>query len=168
MLDWVSIGGWDWPGWQFWTGGWWQQAREVLRGILPPAIALALAPAAYIARLVRLGLADVMNSDYIRTARAKGVAPGNVLFHHALKVAFLPVLSFLGPAAAATMTGSFVVEKIFEIPGLGRDFVSAVVNKDQFLILGLVLIYSTMLIMFNLLVDISYAWVDPRIDLAEE
>lgn len=155
---------WELPGWAIWTSQWWNDARTLGRAILPPAIALALAPAAYIARLIRLGLADIMQSDFIRTARAKGVSSTGVLFDHALKVAFLPVLSFLGPAAAATMTGSFVVEKIFEVPGIGRDFVNAVVTKDQFLILGLVLVYATMLIVFNMLVDIAYAWVDPRID----
>jgi oligopeptide transport system permease protein len=106
-----------------------------------------------------------MQSDYIRTARAKGVPGRTVLLKHALKVAFLPVLSFLGPAAAAVLTGSFVVEKVFAIPGLGEHFVNAVRNKDQFLILGVVLVYSVMLIVFNLVVDVAYAWVDPRIDL---
>ncbi len=142
-------------------GGWGSPKHLIL-----PALALGLAPAAYIARLVRLGLADVMNSDFIRTARAKGLSFRDALFKHALKVAFLPVLSFLGPAAAATFTGSFVIETIFAIPGLGDHFVNAVLNKDQFLILGLVLVYSTMLVLFNLLVDIAYAFVDPRIDLS--
>lgn len=142
------------------AGGWGEPQKLIL-----PAIALGLAPAAYIARLVRLGLADVMSSDFIRTARAKGLSERRALFSHALKIAFLPVLSFLGPAAAATMTGSFVIEKVFAIPGLGDHFVNAVLNKDQFLILGLVLVYSTMLVLFNLLVDVAYAWVDPRIEL---
>ncbi len=153
LLQWAPAGGWG-------------DSVLPLRYMILPAVTLGLAPAAYIARLVRLGLADVMNSDYIRTARAKGLSPGHVLFKHALKVAFLPVLSFLGPAAAATMTGSFVVEKVFAIPGLGDHFVNAVINKDQFLILGLVLTYSTLLIVFNLLVDVAYAWVDPRIELS--
>ena len=153
LLQWAPAGGWG-------------DSVLPLRYMILPAVTLGLAPAAYIARLVRLGLADVMNSDYIRTARAKGLSPGHVLFKHALKVAFLPVLSFLGPAAAATMTGSFVVEKVFAIPGLGEHFVNAVINKDQFLILGLVLTYSTLLIVFNLLVDVAYAWVDPRIELS--
>ena len=141
-------------------GGWGTPSHLLL-----PALALALAPAAYIARLVRLGLADVMSSDFIRTARAKGLSVKRALFDHAMKVAFLPVLSFLGPAAAATMTGSFVVEKVFDIPGMGEHFVNAVLNKDQFLILGIVLVYSTMLIVFNLIVDLAYAWVDPRIEV---
>jgi oligopeptide transport system permease protein len=148
VVQWVPIGGWDSP-----------------RHLILPAITLGLPPAAYVARLVRLGLADVMSSDYVRTARAKGLPPRRVLFDHALKVAFLPVLSFLGPATAAAMTGSFVVEKVFAVPGLGQHFVEAVTSKDQFLILGVVLVYGTMLIGFNLLVDVAYAWFDPRIDL---
>jgi oligopeptide transport system permease protein len=132
--------------------------------VVLPAVTLAAAPAAYIARLTRLGLADVMASDFVRTARAKGAGHLRVLFRHALKVAFLPVLSFLGPAAAAAMTGSFVVEKVFDVPGLGEHFVDAVRNKDQFLILGVVLVYATMLVVFNLAVDLAYAFVDPRIE----
>lgn len=142
------------------VGGWGTASHMVL-----PAITLGAFPAAYIARLIRLGLADVMSSDFVRTAMAKGLSRDQALFKHALKVAFLPVLSFLGPAAAATMTGSFVVEQVFAIPGLGEHFVNAVLNKDQFLILGLVLVYSTLLVLFNLIVDVAYAWVDPRIDL---
>lgn len=143
------------------VGGWGSASQFVL-----PAVTLGLAPAAYIARLIRLGLADVMSSDYIRTARAKGLSRHTALFKHALKVAYLPVLSFMGPAAAATMTGSFVVEKVFTIPGLGDHFVNAVLNKDQYLILGVVLTYATMLVLFNLVVDVAYAWLDPRIELA--
>lgn len=143
-------------------GGWSGPACVIM-----PAFALSLAPAAYVARLVRLGLADVMHSDYIRTARAKGLSYDQALMRHGLKVAYLPVLSFLGPAAAATMTGSFVVEKVFNIPGLGQDFVASVQNKDPFMILGVVLVYSTLLVVFNLLVDIAYVWVDPRIDVSK-
>ncbi len=165
LLSWVPIGGWDWPGWAVWTGAWWSGAGAMIGRMILPALALSLLPAAYIARLIRLGLAEVMSSDYIRTARAKGLSPRQVLMRHAMKVAFLPVLSFLGPAAASALTGSFVVEQVFSIPGVGRDFVAAVLNKDQFLILGLVLVYSTMLILFNLMVDLAYAWVDPRIEL---
>ncbi|MEX0655548.1 MAG: ABC transporter permease [Phycisphaeraceae bacterium] len=136
----------------------------MLRWLLP-AVTLGVAPAAYIARLVRLGLADVMSSDFIRTARAKGLSQRQALFKHALKVAYLPVLSFLGPAAAAVLTGSFVVEEVFNIPGLGEYFVNAVRNKDQFLILGVVLVYSLLLVLFNLAVDVAYVWLDPRIEL---
>lgn len=149
LLHWLPVGGW---------GG--------IQHMILPAITLGVAPAAYIARLVRLGLADVMSSDYIRTARAKGLSRQRALFKHALKVAYLPVLSFLGPAAAAAMTGSFVVEKVFNIPGLGEHFVTAVLNKDQSLILGIVLTYASMLVLFNLLVDVAYAWLDPRISLS--
>ncbi|MEM6757598.1 MAG: ABC transporter permease, partial [Planctomycetota bacterium] len=131
--------------------------------LLLPAITLGLAPAAYVARLIRLGLADVMRSDFVRTAVAKGRSHRGALFGHALKVAMLPVLSFLGPAAAAAMTGSFVIEKIFNLPGLGEYFVAAARDKDQFLILGVVLVYSALLVVFNLVVDMAYAFVDPRI-----
>ncbi|MCC7193351.1 MAG: ABC transporter permease [Phycisphaeraceae bacterium] len=150
LLKWFPVSGWKWndPGY-----------------LVLPALTIALGPAAYIARLVRLGLADILNDDFIRTARAKGLPPRKVLFKHALKVAFLPVLSFLGPAAAVTMTGSFVVERVFSLPGIGTHFVTAVLNKDQFLILGIVTIFSTMLIGFNLIVDVLYAAVDPRIEL---
>ncbi len=132
---------------------------------LLPAVTLSLAPAAYIARLVRLGLADTMSSDFVRTARAKGLSHHAALFRHALKVAYLPVLSFLGPAAAAALTGSFVVEKIFVMPGLGEYFVAAVLKGDRFLVLGVVMVYAVLLILFNLLVDIAYAWLDPRISV---
>lgn len=142
-------------------GGWSGPTSMIL-----PAIALGLAPAAYISRLIRLGLADIMSSDFIRTARAKGLSQRDALFKHALKVACLPVLSFLGPAAASVMTGSFVVETIFNIPGLGFEFVKSVQNKDQMVILGVVLVFATLLIVFNLLVDLAYAWVDPRIELS--
>jgi oligopeptide transport system permease protein len=132
--------------------------------ILLPALTLSLPFAAYIARLTRMGMIDVLSADHIRTAWAKGVSAPRVILRHALKVAFLPVLSFLGPAAAAAMTGSFVVEKVFNIPGMGEHFVNAVLNKDLFLIMGVVLVYSSILIVFNLLVDIAYSLVDPRIE----
>lgn len=166
---------WSWPNMTFWHPEWkdyYQRgdfahdAKGMVQKTLLPALALSLAPAAYIARLIRLGLAEIMSSDYVRTAEAKGLSRRAALFKHAMKVAYLPVLSFLGPAAAGTMTGSFVVEKIFNLPGLGDHFVKAVVNKDQFLILGLVLTYATILVLFNLIVDMAYAWLDPRIDLS--
>ena len=131
-----------------------------------PALTLSLPFAAYIARLTRMGMIEALGADYIRTARAKGVAERAVILRHALKNAFLPVLSFLGPAAAQAMTGSFVVEKVFNIPGLGQHFVNGVLNKDLFLIMGVVLIYASMLIVFNLIVDVLYHWVDPRIEQA--
>lgn len=133
------------------------------RSAVLPAITLSLPFAAYIARLTRMGMIDCLSADFIRTARAKGLSEWNVLMKHALKNAFLPVLSYLGPATALAMTGSFVVERVFNVPGMGQHFVNAVQNKDLFLIIGVVLIYSTMLILFNLAVDVLYRWVDPRI-----
>ena len=129
-----------------------------------PALTLSLPFAAYIARLTRMGMIEHLGADYIRTARAKGVSEARVLLKHALKNAFLPVLSVLGPAAALAMTGSFVVEKVFTVPGMGQHFVNGVLNKDLFLIMGVVLIFATMLILFNLAVDVLYRWVDPRIE----
>lgn len=138
-----------------------------LGDIFLPAFTLSLPFAAYIARLTRLGMIDTLGEDFIRTARAKGVSELRVLLRHALKVAFLPVLSYLGPATAAVMTGSFVIEKVFNVPGIGQHFVNSVLNKDIFVIMGVVLTYSTLLILFNLAVDVMYRWVDPRIELAE-
>lgn len=135
-----------------------------LRAMVAPALTLSLPFAAYIARLTRLGMIEHLSSDYVRTARAKGVSELRVLLRHALKNAFLPVLSYLGPATAFAMTGSFVVERVFNVPGLGQHFVNAVKNKDLFLIMGVVLIFSTMLVLFNLAVDVLYRWVDPRIE----
>jgi oligopeptide transport system permease protein len=131
--------------------------------MLLPAIALSLPFAAYIARLTRMGMIEQLSSDYVRTARAKGVSERDIVLRHALRNAFLPVLSFLGPAAAFAMTGSFVVEMVFNVPGLGQHFVDAVLTKDLFLIMGVVLIYSTLLVGMNLLVDVLYAFVDPRV-----
>lgn len=136
-----------------------------VRDLVLPGVALSLAPMAYIARLTRISMIDVLSADYIRTARAKGVGRSSVIWKHALRNAFLPVLSYLGPAAAATLTGSFVIEKVFNIPGLGAHFVNSVLNRDQTLILGTVMVYSVFLITLNLLVDIGYAFVDPRIDV---
>ncbi|UCD29882.1 MAG: ABC transporter permease [Planctomycetota bacterium] len=128
-----------------------------------PAFTLSLPFMAYIARLTRLGMLDVMGSDYIRTAFAKGVARREVIWKHALKNAFLPVLSFLGPALAAAMTGSFVIEKLFNVPGLGQHFVNSVLNLDRGLIMGTVLVYSALLVVMNLVVDVLYSLVDPRV-----
>ncbi len=145
-LAWLPIGGW---------GGF---AHLIL-----PAVTLSLPFAAYIARLTRFGMIEQLQSDHVRTARAKGLPERTVLLKHALKNAFLPVLSYLGPAAAMAMTGSFVVEKVFAVPGIGTHFVDAVLAKDLTLIMGIVLTYATMLVLFNLLVDVTYRWVDPRI-----
>ena len=140
------------------VGGWGTPAHLPL-----PAITLALPFIAYVARLMRAGMIDVLSSDYIRTAVAKGVAPRDVIWRHALRPAFLPVLSYLGPATAQAMTGSFVVEKVFGVPGLGQHFVNAALNLDAGLLLGTVLVFSTLLVALNMLVDVLYAVLDPRI-----
>ncbi|MEL7472717.1 MAG: ABC transporter permease [Planctomycetota bacterium] len=133
-------------------------------GAILPSLTLSLPFAAYIARLTRMGMLDALTADYVRTARAKGVSERAVLIRHALKNAFLPVLSYLGPAAAYAMTGSFVVEQVFNVPGIGQHFVNGVLNKDLFLIMGVVLVFAAMLVLLNLLVDVLYRWVDPRIE----
>lgn len=135
-----------------------------IRSLILPAITLGLPFAAYIARLTRMGMIEHLSMDYIRTARAKGLSESRVVLQHALKNAFLPVLSYLGPATAFAMTGSFVVERVFNVPGIGKHFVNGVQNKDLFLIIGVVLVYATMLVLLNLLVDVLYRWVDPRIE----
>jgi ABC-type dipeptide/oligopeptide/nickel transport system permease component len=152
-------------GWLRWfpVGGWGRISDVIL-----PGLALSLAPMAYIARLTRVSMIDVLSSDYVRTARAKGVSRTVVVWKHCLRNAFLPVLSYLGPAAATTLTGSFVVEKVFSIPGLGQHFVNSIQNRDRTLILGTVMVYSVFLLTFNLLVDIGYAFVDPRVDVTAE
>ncbi|HTW94604.1 MAG TPA: ABC transporter permease [Tepidisphaeraceae bacterium] len=139
----------------------WGHARQLVL----PAIALSLMPLAYIARLSRAAMLDVLGSDFVRTARAKGLRRSQVIWKHCFRIAMLPVFTYLGPAAAATLTGSFVVEKVFSLPGLGEHFVNAVANRDQTLIIGTVMVYSTFLLALNLLVDIGYAFVDPRIDV---
>ena len=142
-------------------GGWGRISQLLL-----PAVTLSLPFMAYIARLTRIGMLDVLGSDFIRTAVAKGLDRRTVIWRHAFRVAFLPVLSFLGPATAQAMTGSFVVEKVFSVPGLGTHFVDAALNLDRGLIMSCVLVYSAILIVFNLAVDLLYGWVDPRISEA--
>ena len=141
-------------GWSSTAGG----ARLVL-----PVIALALPQIAYIARLLRASLVDVLASDFIRTARAEGLTSGRKLLRHALKPALLPVISYLGPAVASILTGSVVVEQIFGIPGLGQFFVTGALNRDYTLVLGIVVFYACLIVFFNLLVDLAYAAIDPRI-----
>lgn len=140
------------------VGGWGRPAQAVL-----PAVTLALPYAAYIARLLRAALLEAYAEDYIRTARAKGLSETRVLLEHALRNALLPVLSYLGPAAAAIFTGSFIVEKIFTIPGMGTHVVESINNRDQSLILATVMVYAVLLASFNLLVDLAYGVLDPRI-----
>ena len=129
-----------------------------------PAITLGMPYSVYIARLTRAGMLEVLTQDYIRTARAKGVGEFRILWKHALNGAMLPVVSFLGPAVADLVTGSIVVEKIFAIPGLGRYFVESAFSRDYTTVLGTVLFYGVLLILANLVVDIAYKFLDPRIE----
>jgi oligopeptide transport system permease protein len=145
-LGWLPVAGW---------GGY--------RHLLLPAITLALPYGAYMARLARGGTIEVMQQDFIRTARAKGLPERAVVLKHALKGAILPVVSYLGPATAGIFTGSFVIESLFGIPGMGQWFVKSAINRDYSVVLGAALIYCSLLTVFNLLVDIAYAWLDPRI-----
>jgi len=128
-----------------------------------PVIALALPQIAYIARLTRASMIDVLASDFVRTARAQGLGTTAVVRYHALKPALLPVLSYMGPAAAAILTGSVVVEEIFGIPGLGQFFVRGALNRDYTLVLGIVVFYAALVVLLNLVVDILYGVIDPRI-----
>lgn len=136
-----------------------------LSAYIMPVTALAFYPTAYITRLMRSSLLDVMGQDYIRTAKAKGLSDFKILFKHALRNAVLPVITYVGPMLANLMTGSFVVEKIFTIPGLGRDFVSAITNRDYTMIMGTTIILAALIITANVVVDILYKVVDPRIKL---
>jgi len=133
------------------------------RSIVLPAITLSAIYVAYIARLTRAGMLEVMRSDYIRTARAKGLSEWQVVTRHALRGGLLPVVSFSGPALAFLITGTVVVEKVFALPGLGNYFINACFNRDEPLILGIVAFIAVTVLIFNLLVDISYAVIDPRI-----
>ncbi len=130
-----------------------------------PVLSLSLYPASYIARLMRSSMLDVIGQDYMRTARAKGVSTFKMIFKHALRNAILPVVTYLGPLLAYLMTGSFIVEKIFTIPGLGSEFVAAIPSRDYPLIMGTTIFLACLIIMMNVLVDIAYAFIDPRIKL---
>ncbi len=130
-----------------------------------PVLALALYPTFYIARLMRSSMLDVMGQDYMRTARAKGVTTFKSIFKHALRNAILPVVTYLGPLLASLMTGSFIIEKIFNIPGLGSEFVGAITSRDYPMIMGTTIFLAVFVIFMNVLVDIAYAIVDPRIKL---
>lgn len=134
-----------------------------ISGLILPVCTLAAIYAAYIARLTRAGMLEVLRSDYIRTARAKGLDEKTVLFRHALRGGLVPVLSFTGPALAALLAGTVVVEKVFAIPGLGNIFIQSVFNRDEPLILGIVAFLSILIMVFNLIVDVCYGFLDPRI-----
>lgn len=131
--------------------------------VIMPAFALGFAQSALIARLTRASLLQVLNEDYIRTARAKGLMERTVISKHALRNALIPVITVIGPLAAALLTGTFVVEIIFGIPGMGKFFVNSIINRDYTIIMGTVLLYASFLVGANLIVDITYAWIDPRI-----
>jgi oligopeptide transport system permease protein len=147
-LHWLPVAGWE-------TGS--------IRHLALPVIALALPPLAYIARLTRGSMLEVLRSHFIRTAFAKGLPLHTVILRHALRPALMPVASYLVPAVASIMTGSLVVESIAGLPGIGRYLVQGALNRDYTLVLGMVIIYSTLLIGMGLLVDLLYAWLDPRV-----
>ncbi|MGV8835590.1 ABC transporter permease [Cellvibrio sp.] len=146
-----------WLGW-FPVAGWGQIPGDKVL----PSITLGFAYAAYIARISRGGMLEVMSQDYIRTARAKGLSTTRIVFVHALRGGITPVISFLGPAIAGLLAGSFVVESIFQIPGLGRFYVTAAFNRDYTMILGFTIFFSALIIIFNLLADIILVWLNPK------
>lgn len=148
-LPWAPVGGWGGP------------SHLVL-----PALILAAPYTAYIARLMRGSMLETLQQDFIRTARAKGLPERTILYKHALRVAILPVISFLGPLAANLLTGSIVVETVFHIPGAGGFFVNSILNRDGFLLGGVVIVYCLLLVLLNLVVDLAYTWLDRRIALS--
>ena len=147
-LGWLPVAGW---------GTW--------RHLVLPSVTLGTFYAAYVARLTRAGMLEVIGQDFIRTARAKGLREAAVILRHALPGAILPVVTYLGPASAAVLTGSVVVETIFSIPGIGRYFVGSALNRDYTMVLGTVVFYSVLLLVFNLIVDVLYAYLDPRVQV---
>jgi oligopeptide transport system permease protein len=146
-------------GW-FNASGWYGPRDRVL-----PAIVLGLAYAAPISRLTRGGMLEVLHQDFIRTARAKGASEFRVVTRHALRGGLLPVVSYLGPAVAGILTGSFIIETIFQIPGIGREFVNSAFNRDYTLILGTVILYAVLIMALNFIVDIIQAWMNPKVRL---
>jgi len=145
-----------------WLPAGWSGSEGAARFLLP-AISLALPQIAYIARLTRASMIEVLSSDFIRTARAQGLGTQAIVRYHALRPSMLPVISYMGPAIAAILTGSVVVEQIFGIPGLGQFFVRGALNRDYPLVLGIVIFYATLVILLNLIVDVLYSVIDPRI-----
>lgn len=132
-----------------------------------PCFSLGFNPMCYIARLSRSSMLDVINQDYIRTARAKGVPASKILFKHALRNAFIPVLTYLGPLTASILCGSFVVESVFSLPGMGRYFINSILNRDYPIIMATTIFFAALVIFMNLVVDILYKFVDPRIDITK-
>ncbi|MBQ6336928.1 MAG: ABC transporter permease [Ruminococcus sp.] len=145
--------------------GWFPANGTTASGLVLPIITLALYPMAYITRLTRSSMLDVLGQDYIRTAKAKGVSGKNIIFGHALKNSLIPVLTYLGPMLAYIVTGSLVVEQIFSVPGIGRAFVSSITNRDYPMIMGTTIILAVLIVVMNLVTDILYKVVDPRITL---
>ncbi|MBV9903025.1 MAG: oligopeptide ABC transporter permease OppB [Alphaproteobacteria bacterium] len=143
-----------------WNGG-------AIRNMILPVIVLSLPPIAVIARLTRGSMVEVLHSNYIRTAKAKGLPNRTVVFRHALRAAVLPLVSYLGPAIAGILTGSLIVEQIFGIPGIGRYFVNGALNRDYTLVMGVLIYYATFVILLNLLADLLYAVLDPRVRYAK-
>jgi oligopeptide transport system permease protein len=146
-------------GW-FNASGWYSPIDRVL-----PCLVLGIAYAAPISRLTRGGMLEVLSQDFIRTARAKGASELRVVLRHSLKGGLLPVVSFLGPAIAGILTGSFVIETIFQIPGIGREFVNSAFNRDYTLVLGTVILYAVLIMALNLAADVVQAWMNPKVRL---
>ena len=148
-LGWLPVGGWS-----AWSG------------LILPAVTLAGPYIAYIARLMRTSMLEVLGQDFVRTARAKGLGESRVIYKHALKIALLPVVSYLGPLAANLLTGSLVIETLFNLPGAGPFFINSILNSDIFLLEGVVIVYCALLVALNLAVDVAYTFLDRRIALA--
>ncbi|MEQ8400644.1 MAG: ABC transporter permease subunit [Roseitalea porphyridii] len=147
-LDWLPVGGWGDGSWEY---------------LVLPVVVLAWSHAARISRLMRGSMIEILNANFIRTARAKGIGPRLMITRHAIRPALMPVVSYLGPAAGYLLTGSLVVEQIFGIPGIGRFFINAALNRDYGMVLGTVIFYMVLIVVLNLLVDIAYAWLDPKV-----
>ena len=145
--------------------GWFPANGETAKGLVLPVIALSLSPMANITRLTRSSMLDVLGQDYIRTARAKGVPPVKIIFGHALKNSLIPVITYVGPMLAYIVTGSLVIEQVFAVPGIGRAFVSSITGRDYPLIMGTTIVLAMLIVVMNLLSDIMYKLVDPRINL---
>jgi len=149
---WLPAGGWDWG----------------IASMVLPVVTLSLPVTAYIARLTRGSMIEVLHSNFIRTARAKGLPESTIIRRHALRPALLPVISFMGPATAGMISGSVVIERIFSIPGLGSYFVQGALNRDYTLVMGVVIFYGVLIILLNFIVDLIYAWLDPKIRYDEK
>ena len=145
--------------------GWFPANGESAKGLILPVIALSLSPMANITRLTRSSMLDVLGQDYIRTAKAKGVSPEKIIFGHALKNALIPVITYCGPMLAYIVTGSLVIEQVFAVPGIGRYFVSSITGRDYPLIMGTTIVLALLIVVMNLISDILYKVVDPRITL---